>query len=177
MLCQGRIYFAVPPCFTVSRALCGIRSYSRQLTYAHTSQNTRLIAFDCALRGPFGGLFPARLSPSRTLCKGIAALISASTVCYEITRIVSIPFTGVKHVMISNTGEEHCTPVINRNRHVSIRLESLCLIHYNIRNNKTERLPAEPVPANYGSSASIQQTSRERLFRHPAQHSTEEEKE
>ena len=55
-----------------------------------TSQNTRLLqAFDCALSGPFGGLSPARLSAFRTLCEGIAALISASTVCYEITGIVA----------------------------------------------------------------------------------------
>ena len=114
ILCQGRISFAVPPCFTVSRALCGIRSYSRQLTYASRRRILSLPAFDCALRGPFGGLFPARLSPCRarcagwdsirgacakhyrTLCKGIAALISASTVSYEITRIVSATFTDVK---------------------------------------------------------------------------------
>ena len=78
------------------RALKGILSYSRQLTYASRRRILGLQAFDCALRGPFGGLFPARLSPSRTLCKGIAALISASTVSYEITGIVSVSFTGVK---------------------------------------------------------------------------------
>jgi len=38
------------------------------------------LPFDCALRGPFDGLFSARLSASRTLCKSIAAVISASTV-------------------------------------------------------------------------------------------------
>ena len=103
MLCQGRIYFAVPPCFTVSRALCGIRSYSRQLTYASRRRILSLPAFDCALRGPFGGLFPARLSPSRTLCKGIAALISASTVSYEITRILAVSTLCVKQV----TGDIH----------------------------------------------------------------------
>ena len=33
---------AVPPCFTIARALSEVPSYSRQLTYAHTSWNTRL---------------------------------------------------------------------------------------------------------------------------------------
>ena len=98
MLCQGRIYFAVPPCFTVSRALCGIQSYSRQLTHASRRRILSLPAFDCALRGPFGGLFPARFSASRTLCEGIAALISASTVCYEITGIVTPSLSCVKEI-------------------------------------------------------------------------------
>ena len=38
------------------RTLCEIPTYFRQLTYAHTSQNTRPAAFPCALRGPFGSL-------------------------------------------------------------------------------------------------------------------------
>ena len=64
----------------ISRALGGILTYPRQLTYAPTSQNTLLFGFQCALSGPFDGLFPTRLSASRILCGGIAAFISASTV-------------------------------------------------------------------------------------------------
>ena len=36
--------------------------------------------FDCALSGPFDNLFLARLSAPRALCRGIIAVISASTV-------------------------------------------------------------------------------------------------
>ena len=47
----------------IACALGGIPSYPRQLTYAHTSQNTLRgespCAFDCALGGPFDDLFPA----------------------------------------------------------------------------------------------------------------------
>lgn len=40
-----------------SHALCKILTYLRQLTYAHTSQSTRILkSFDCALSGPFGNL-------------------------------------------------------------------------------------------------------------------------
>ena len=65
-----------------SRALSGIHKYPRQLTYAHTLQNTlRCPAFDCTLRGPFDDLFLTRLSATRALWKGMIAVISASTVC------------------------------------------------------------------------------------------------
>ena len=116
ILCQGRIsHSRCHPVSRSDRALCGIPSYPRQLTYAPRRRILSLPAFDCALRGPFGGLFPARLSSCRarcarwesirgacarlcrTLCKGMAALISASTVSYEVSRIVSIPAPGVKH--------------------------------------------------------------------------------
>jgi len=63
-----------------SRALDGVPTYPRQLTYAHTSQNTRYKIFDCALSGPFDNLFLTRLSAPRALCRGIIAVISASTV-------------------------------------------------------------------------------------------------
>lgn len=36
--------------------------------------------FDCALSGPFDNLFPVCFSASQTLCMGIIAVISASTV-------------------------------------------------------------------------------------------------
>ena len=40
-----------------SHALCKILTYLRQLTYAFTSQSTRILkSFDCALSGPFGNL-------------------------------------------------------------------------------------------------------------------------
>ena len=38
------------------------------------------LAFDCALRGPFDGLFLTRLSATRALCEVITDFISASTV-------------------------------------------------------------------------------------------------
>ena len=106
ILCQGRIsHSRCHPASRSDRALCGIPSYPRQLTYAPRRRILSPPAFDCALRGPFGGLFPTRLSPCRarcarlcrTLCKGMAALISASTVSYEVIRILSIPVPGVKH--------------------------------------------------------------------------------
>ena len=68
---QGRAKtLAVPPCFAAQRdrALSGVPTYPRQLTYART------------LSGPFAGLFPARFPAPRALCGGIAGLISASTV-------------------------------------------------------------------------------------------------
>ena len=46
-----------------------------------TSQNTLWsLTFDCALRGPFDSLFLTWLSASQALCKGMTAVISASTV-------------------------------------------------------------------------------------------------
>ena len=48
-----------------SHALCKILTYLRQLTYAHTSQSTRILkSFDCALSGPFGNL---HLHPDPTI--------------------------------------------------------------------------------------------------------------
>ena len=83
LLCQGRIK-TYPRCHLVftalGRALCGIPVYPRQLTYAPTSQATKHRAFHSALRGPFDNLFPIRIPASRTLCGGITAVISASTV-------------------------------------------------------------------------------------------------
>ena len=68
----------------IPRALSRIPSYPRQLTYASTSQNTLRDtispAFDCALSGPFDDLFLTRFSASRALCKGMIAVISASSV-------------------------------------------------------------------------------------------------
>ena len=63
--------------------LSRIPAYPRQLTYAHTSQNTRYnidYTFDCALSGPFDNLFLTWFSAPQALCKGIIAVISASTV-------------------------------------------------------------------------------------------------
>ena len=50
-----------PRCHLDSRvhspALCKILTYLRQLTYAFTSQSTRILkSFDCALSGPFNAL-------------------------------------------------------------------------------------------------------------------------
>ena len=54
----------------VSRALCGIRTYPRQLTYASTSRNTEPKPFPA----PSVIHLPARILPgsqrSRTLCEG-----------------------------------------------------------------------------------------------------------
>ena len=74
-----------PRCHLDSRvhspALCKILTYLRQLTYAHTSQSTRILkSFDCALSGPFDILGSIRLSAPRTLCATINTVISASSV-------------------------------------------------------------------------------------------------
>lgn len=81
--CQGRVI--IHPRGTTlirgrRRTLCRILTYPRQITDALPSQNTRKNSFDCALSGPFDGLFSARLSASRALCTSISAVISASTV-------------------------------------------------------------------------------------------------
>jgi len=53
-----------------SRTLNGIQTYPRQLTYALTSWNTRLIAFDHALGGPFSNL---HLDPAPSLPDSLCA--------------------------------------------------------------------------------------------------------
>ena len=47
-------------------------------------------AFDCTLRGPFDDLSLTRLSAARALCKGMIAVISASTVCIYIGKQYSM---------------------------------------------------------------------------------------
>jgi hypothetical protein len=65
----------------MSRALSRIPAYPRHMTSAcNVAEYSGNSPFDCALRGPFDNLFLTRLSASRTLCKGIIAVISASTV-------------------------------------------------------------------------------------------------
>ena len=63
-------------------ALVGIPAYSRQLTYALTSQNTRYIttSFPVPSAVHLVSCFSIRLSPSRTLCARMKTFISASTV-------------------------------------------------------------------------------------------------
>ena len=57
--------------YGLNRTLCEIPSYSRQLTYAFTSQSTRILkSFDCALSGPFGKL---HLHPALTLPDSLCA--------------------------------------------------------------------------------------------------------
>ena len=46
----------------------------------HVAEYSGKHPFDCTLSGPFANLFLIRLSATRTLCKGIIAVISASTV-------------------------------------------------------------------------------------------------
>ena len=54
-----------------SHALCKILTYLRQLTYALTSQSTRILkSFDCALSGPFSKLL---LDPALTLPDSLCA--------------------------------------------------------------------------------------------------------
>ena len=88
-ICQGRIdtfqYDTIRGATLIHSKTCAlsrILTYSRQLTYANTSQNTRRkkYTFDYALSGPFDKLFLAWFSASQALCKGIVAVISASTV-------------------------------------------------------------------------------------------------
>ena len=83
-----RIYFTrgATLIYGLNRTLCEIPSYSRQLTYA---SRHRILSLLCNLQ-PFtvpsaahlADCISTRLSPSRTLCARITALISASTVYY-----------------------------------------------------------------------------------------------
>ncbi|MGN1450798.1 MAG: hypothetical protein ACI4XQ_01760, partial [Eubacteriales bacterium] len=58
-----------------------IPTYPRQMTSAcNVAEYFVKITFDCALSGPFDNLFLTRFSASQALCKGIIAVISASTV-------------------------------------------------------------------------------------------------
>lgn len=74
---------AVPPWFTA------LTLYSCQDTDISPATNVCLYVaeysvfyntFDCALSGPFDDLFLTCFSAPQTLCKGIIAVISASTV-------------------------------------------------------------------------------------------------
>ena len=65
------------------RTLCGIHTYPRQLTYAHTLRYTLAGSnpqFRRTLSGPFDDLFSVWLSAPQTLCGSIITVISASTV-------------------------------------------------------------------------------------------------
>ena len=76
---------AVPPWIHgLIRALSRIPSYPRQdnvcLQRRRILRKMNFLSFDCALCGPFGSLFLTWFSASQALCKGIIAVISASTV-------------------------------------------------------------------------------------------------
>jgi hypothetical protein len=61
--------------------LSRIPTYPRQITSAcNVADYFVKITFDCALSGPFDNLFLTWLSAPQALCKGIIAVISASTV-------------------------------------------------------------------------------------------------
>ena len=61
--------------------LAGYPLYPRQITSAcNVAEYFVNVTFHCALSGPFDNLFLTRLSASRALCKGMIAVISASTV-------------------------------------------------------------------------------------------------
>ena len=65
----------------MTHALNGIPADPRQITSAcNVAEYSVQRTFDCALSGPFDNLFLTRLSAARALCKGIIAVISASTV-------------------------------------------------------------------------------------------------
>ena len=68
------------PCQGFLHTLCGIPSYSRQLTYALRHGILSPKAVDHALCGPFANQRSARLSPARTLWKCPSRFISTSTV-------------------------------------------------------------------------------------------------
>ena len=59
-------YQHIPGIYTLA---CNVAEYSADL-----------FAFDCALSGSFDHLFPTCFSAPQALCKGIIAVISASTV-------------------------------------------------------------------------------------------------
>lgn len=65
----------------ITRALSRIPTYPRQMTSAYNvAEYFVKITFDCALSGPFDSSFLTQLSAPRALCKGVTAVISASTV-------------------------------------------------------------------------------------------------
>lgn len=67
----------------MTRALSRIQTYPRHITLACSVAEYSVIkiTFDCALSDPFDNLFLACFSASQVLCKGMIAVISASTVC------------------------------------------------------------------------------------------------
>ena len=71
-VCQGRIID--PRCHLDSRLAVRLRvlTYPRQLTCAERRRILGASSFDCALRGPFDGLYPARFSASRALCEALS---------------------------------------------------------------------------------------------------------
>ena len=90
-----------PRCHLDSRvfpcALCRIPAYPRQLTYAHTSQNTQTEkSFDCALGGPFGRL---HLDPALTFPDSLCAHD-----CFDLR------FNGLKHYFIFLNSITSCVP-------------------------------------------------------------------
>ena len=83
-LYQGRIKTLIRGAtliHSMTRALSRIPTYPRQMTSAcNVAEYFVKATFDCALGGPFDNLFLAWFSASQALCKGIIAVISASTV-------------------------------------------------------------------------------------------------
>ena len=71
-LCQGRALKFTRGATLIhgmTRALCGIPSYSRQLTYASRHRILKRSAFPCALSGPFNNLhFHPALTLPDSLC-------------------------------------------------------------------------------------------------------------
>ena len=81
-ICQGRIE-DYPRCHLASRpgrALWRGTSIPPATDVCRHVAEYSAEAFDCALRGPFDGLFSARIAASRALWKSIAAVIPTSTV-------------------------------------------------------------------------------------------------
>ena len=58
--------------------------------------------FDHTLSGPFDNLFHTRLSASRALCKGIIAVISASTVCIVKFEVIISPIAMIVNRQYKN---------------------------------------------------------------------------
>ena len=74
----------------------------------HVAEYSGGSPFDCALGGPFDRLFLIRLSAARTLCGGIATVISASTVFDSIACIIAHGHLSVnrqKHTKSSPCGK------------------------------------------------------------------------
>ena len=59
--------------------------------------------FDCALSGPFDNLFLARLSAPQALCRGIIAVISASTVFLINFSLIILPFYAFVNSLVQKS--------------------------------------------------------------------------
>ena len=118
-------------------ALSRIPTYPRQMTSAYNVAEyfVIFITFDCALSGPFDKLFLTRLSAPRALCKGIIAVISASTVwCTKLWGVISRKLFAVNRCSI-NVTEIHGKFIVSERENGSVARRNL------LRREKTTGQP------------------------------------